>query len=358
MSTTARSIRHKNGLKMSANDNLKFLHIHCGDASAKILKKSEVPGDIMVWREIYLEGPVPGNLSDEEFRKTRAKFISSSIPGLIYENVLAGMNSSYEKPANAGKYEEVVLWFDSCMFDQTIMIHLIELCSKQDLSHTKLSLICIDRGLGELTMEELAALIDTRSNITRKQKTLANKAWKAFRSDTPESISKIINEDCSDLPYLQDALKRHLEQLPSITNGLNRTQNQILEAVSEGADNLIQIFKTVSEMETRPFMGDTSLWQRIDELAECKTPLLKLQGPGRLKNAISLPNKIDAPSIEKIESWKISITETGKNILKGKNDFIKLNGIDVWLGGIHLTEENQWRWDKKRQMPLCLNKNQ
>lgn len=335
------------------NNNLKFLHIHCGDASAKPLQESSVPGDVTVWREIYVEGPVP-DLPDEEFRKTRAEFISSAMPGLTYEGVLAGMNYSYKMLAEAGKYGEVILWFDSCMFDQTILIHLIELCARQNWSDSRLSLICIDRGLGELSMEELVALMDDRHDISNKEKELAVLAWKAFRSGNPGDIESIIHSDCSALPYLKDALTRHLEQYPSTFNGLSRTKNQILKAIDSGAATPMQIFIAASQMEERPFMGDTSLWQRIDELAECKVPLLKLDGPGSLRNAINLPNKINAPSIEKISRWKASITEAGKKVLAGKKDSIELNGIDVWLGGVHLTGKAQWRWDSaKRALVKC-----
>ena len=40
----------------------KYLHIHCGDSSADSLRESSVGGDVFVWREIYIEGPAPGNL--------------------------------------------------------------------------------------------------------------------------------------------------------------------------------------------------------------------------------------------------------------------------------------------------------
>ena len=54
-----------------------LLHIHCGDASADTMRTALIPGDILVWREIYLEGPVPGNMTDSDFRKGRALFLSS-----------------------------------------------------------------------------------------------------------------------------------------------------------------------------------------------------------------------------------------------------------------------------------------
>ncbi|MBU4315625.1 DUF1835 domain-containing protein, partial [Patescibacteria group bacterium] len=160
----------------------RFLHIHCGDSSAKALQESKIPGDVLVWKEIYVEGPVPGNLSEEEFQCIRASYFMTF--GLKYDGVLQGMSARYRKIKEAGKYEEVILWFDACLFDQTIMIYLIDLCAKQSWEKTKLSLICVgecagfDRfcGLGELFPEQLASIFDTRHEVTKEEINLAGEA--------------------------------------------------------------------------------------------------------------------------------------------------------------------------------------
>ncbi|MDD5598582.1 MAG: hypothetical protein PHV82_11610, partial [Victivallaceae bacterium] len=233
--------------------NLKILHIHCGDTSAETLRRSPVPGDIFVWREIYLEGPVPGNVPEDEFRRIRADFLSNS-RHLDYNAVLNGMNARYEMLTAAGKYGEVVLWFDSCMFDQTIMVHLIEQCAARKWSDTKLSLICVDRGLGTLSEDELVPLLDSRREVSREEVALARNAWKAFTSENPADIETLISKDCFALPFLKAAMARHLEQFPGVHNGLNRTQNQIMKVVAEGTTEPMRIFAAVSAMEPRPFM--------------------------------------------------------------------------------------------------------
>jgi hypothetical protein len=40
------------------------------------------------------------------------------------------------------------------------------------------------------------------------------------------------------------------------------------------------------------------------------------------------------------------LTDEGKAVLTGAQDFVATNGIDTWLGGIHLKgREAAWRWD-------------
>ena len=63
---------------------------------------------------------------------------------------------------------------------------------------------------------------------------LAAAAWQAFRSPDPQDIQALLRRDTSPLPFLDGALRRHLQQFPSIENGLARTERQILQLVSEG----------------------------------------------------------------------------------------------------------------------------
>ena len=338
-------------------DNHKYLHIICGDYAADILRNSTVPGDVQVWMEIFIEGPTPGNVSEQEWRRVRAEFISSQyFTTMSMESALQGADDRYANLEKTKEYEEVILWFDACMFDQTLMIHLIDRLAKIDLGDTKLSLICageypgfeVFNGFGELTPEQMAPFFDTRHEITPAEIKLAGDAWKAFTSENPKDIERIISGDCSVLPYLSNALKRFLQKYPSLQNGLNRTQNQIMKVVNEGETKLTDIFSAVSSMEKPKFMGDTSFWQFIHDLATAPVPLLKVEGPETLDKI----SKVDCemPTKKELRKWNVSITNAGKKVLNGEEDFIKLNGIDCWLGGVHLQgNDARWRWDEQSE---------
>src|SRR3989441_9631550 len=44
------------------------------------------------------------------------------------------------------------------------------------------------------------------------------------------------------------------------------------------------------------------------------------------------------------------ITDQGKAVFNGDEDSVRLNGIDLWLGGVHLQgNEAAWRWDEDHQ---------
>jgi hypothetical protein len=45
---------------------------------------------------------------------------------------------------------------------------------------------------------------------------------------------------------------------------------------------------------------------------------------------------------------RVELTELGETVRKGEADFVALNGIDLWLGGVHLEDKNNlWRWDEQ-----------
>jgi hypothetical protein len=36
-------------------------------------------------------------------------------------------------------------------------------------------------------------------------------------------------------------------------------------------------------------------------------------------------------------------------VLSAKADHVTLNGIDRWIGGVHLTPSNLWHWDPSQR---------
>lgn len=214
---------------------------------------------------------------------------------------------------------------------------------------TQLSLICINAfpgidhfmGLGQLAPLQLASLFPTRREVTQTALDLSREAWKAFCSSTPEAIEALLNTDTLALPFLKQALMRHLEEFPASHNGLSRTEKQVLEIVVAGIHKPAQLFRAEMEKEESVFMGDLSFWFFIAGLTEGSNPLLKLADGG----AFSLPlaGKYEEGFLEQI----LEITDKGLAVLNGLADWIPLHdGIDRWLGGVHLRGQNGlWRWD-------------
>jgi len=321
-----------------------MLHVHCGDSSAETLRRSGVPGQVMVWTELYVHGPLPSAATDAEWRRIRSAALSESLWGTVGPEACAARLARQDHDLNAfGSHDEVVLWFDACLFDQLILIRQLDWFGRQDMGPTRLSLLCVGehpavprfRGLGELSGPQMAALLPDRQDVTRAQMGLASRAWAAVRSPEPAAVAALADADTSALPYLGHALNRHLEQLPSTRNGLNRLEDEILRAAGEGQVALPALFTRVSDMEERPFFGDTYLWMTVDRLAEASHPALRIHGPGPI---------LRRADPREISSWSVELTATGRALLDGRAGWFALNQPDRWWGGVHLDPARPVRW--------------
>jgi hypothetical protein len=55
---------------------------------------------------------------------------------------------------------------------------------------------------------------------------------------------------------------------------------------------------------------------------------------------------VDPPGRPVERSTSMRLTDTGARVLAGEADQIALNGIDRWIGGVHLQgHQLPWRWD-------------
>jgi hypothetical protein len=314
-----------------------MLHVLNGDATRVKLEQSRVPGVFAVWADVLHEGPTPLHATQESWRETRARYLAQA-GYTSYDEALGTLRAWDRRLESYREHDEVVLWFEHDLFDQLLLIRHLDWFDTQELGSTVLSLICIDRfpgvpefaGLGQLTPDQLALLLESRQRVTSEQMALGRHAWEAFCAPTPEPLEALLTAGTSPLPLLAGALRRHLEEYPHVSHGLSRSERQILAAIAAGAESPVKIFERAQRMEERVFAGDATVWHQVRELAAGSHPLLRLN--------------VDGPA-GTLPSGTVSLTEDGRRVLEGVEDRIALNGIDRWLGGVHLTTESLWRWD-------------
>ncbi len=64
----------------------------------------------------------------------------------------------------------------------------------------------------------------------------------------------------------------------------------------------------------------------------------------------ALPFLRAALSAHIVKHARLELTEFGRSVMEGAADFVVANGIDLWLGGVHLHGGNNlWRWDEQSQ---------
>jgi hypothetical protein len=309
---------------------LTLLHVANGSSTTSLIERAGIPGETSIWADPLHEGPVPAGAGEGELRSMRARHIARMVGDVRWEDIHADLLAWEGVIARSAASEELVLWFEHDLFDQLNLIQLLDRIGTAPTTAPVVSLICIGsfpgrpsfKGLGELTPHELASLFETRLPIADAQYALARRAWQAFRSDTPESIESLLHDDLEALPFLAAAFRRHLEEFPSATNGLSRTERHVLELASGGPIEVSQVFSQLHNGETAFYIADASFLAVVRELA-----------------ALS-------PSLLTTNDTVIETTPDGLAVLGGGADRVRLCGIDRWLGGVRLEGRGPvWRWD-------------
>jgi RNA polymerase sigma factor (sigma-70 family) len=323
----------------------RFLHVLNGDSVRVTLEQSDVPGAFAVYAEILHEGPVPRATGTHAWRDVRARYLGAR--GYIpYGDALRNLEQWDAKLEAYPQYDEVVLWFEHDLFDQLLLVRHLDWFARQDLGRTALSLICIGEfpgferfdGLGQLNADQLASLLGTRQPVSSEQLSLGKEAWGAFTASDPTALDALARVDHDVLPFLGGALQRIVEEYPATDTGLPRTESEILDLLVQGASSPAKLFVAKARREERVYMGDSTFWLRVQDLAGGETPLVSLD-VGEVEDDGVLPD------------GTVTITDAGRAVLAGRADWIDLDGFDRWIGGVHLTAtlggDTAWRYDSR-----------
>lgn len=288
-----------------------MLHVTNGDAAVPSLRAAGVEGDLLPWREVLHDGPVPGGLAPAELRRVRARFLARD--GLLTERealqAFEARDARLDAAAAGG--EAVTLWFEADLFDVLLLLQVLA----RHFEHGPLRLVLVGqdkwRSVNDVRPETLAALGRTAPTVTREQSTLARSAWAAFTAPDPAGLCGLARGTPA-LPAVGVALRRLLEEYPARHTGLSRTERQLLEAVVAGARTREAAFEGAIRAEERPFLGDASAWSVLERLA----PLL--EGAG--------------------------LSERGRAVLAGREPWNPEE--ERWIGGVRLAPgPAPWRWD-------------
>ncbi len=289
-----------------------LLHITNGDSFTERLKTLSVKGDIITWREMLCEGKTLSSVGSESFWKTRFEFLNKNYrvsKSWFVEKTL----KEYRNLCNHKQQDQIVLWFEYDLFCQINMLAVLSWL-KTFRRHAEISLVCSGKeddsgvlyGLNDLSDERLLALYENRTILSQDDIEYADYVWQLYCSDNPMRLENLMDYDNFQFTYLSDAIKAHLTRFPSIKNGLNAVENNILEvAVEEKPKSKRDFLGKVLKDQGNYGFGDSQYERIITNLK----PLFTSFNPVRL-------------------------SAKGKAILaKKENYYSALRSDDYYLGG-------------------------
>jgi len=305
----------------------KLLHIVDGESTGGSLQASGLrkKGDILPWRDALYTGPVPRGLTLRRLSRLRSHFWTGK------------STTEFDKRdaalARHADYEEVVLWFGPTSICQLSLVQLLAWFGEHGRGKTRLSLVSAYGGwLGpERPLQAYAA----RQPVTSDQRRLGRRVWLAFCSPSPGALSHLLTTDLRPLPEIRDTITFMLQEYPERHSGLSRLERKLLQTV-QSLGVTAPAFAIAMPLHTE-MVGDGLLLDMLRAFVTAPHPLLRFAEP--------FTGKLDS---YKFNGSKITVTDEGRGMLAGKADHVALNGIDRWIGGMHLLGHRvRWRWDER-----------
>lgn len=289
-----------------------LLHITNGDSFTERLQALKIKGDIITWREMLCEGKTLTNVGSETFWKARFEFLHKNYKvskSWFIEKTL----KEYRSLCNHKQQNKIVLWFEYDLFCQINMLAVLSWL-KTHRKYAEISLVCsgnedeTDRmyGLCELSDEQLLDLYENRTILKQGDIEYADYVWQLYCSDNPIRLENLSDLKDYQFDYLSDAIANHLQRFPTIKNGLNRMENNILQLAAEKKPSTKKaLLNTVLKNQGELGFGDSQYERAINRLR----PLFTTFNPVRL-------------------------TKKGKEILDNQTSYYScLQDNDVYLGG-------------------------
>ena len=300
-----------------------MLHITNGDSAVEPIRALGLGGEVLPWRDVLHEGPVPAPATLDSLRPHRARFLAG-YRGATAVDIARELEQRDRRLGASAGDGEVALWFEHDLYDQLQLAQVLDhLAGRMQPRAARLTLAQSNDYLELLDAGRLRAMWEQRIDVTDAQLAAARRAWGAFAAADPREIERVL-DDVRALPYMRAALARHLEEYPDTDGGLSRTERQALEALEAGDRPLPGLFHAAHhEREAPIFLGDTVFEGMIDALSSGDEPLVRVRD-------------------------EVALTAAGREVLAGRRDRVETLGIDRWLGGVHLRGRRvPFRWDRR-----------
>jgi hypothetical protein len=242
----------------------------------------------------------------------------------------------------SSEYERVVLWLEHDRYDQFVLLRCLawfdehgapprlELVGPSDFPGATRFV-----GLGQLPPEALRLLWERREPISEEQLAFGRDTWRAFRAPDPRALAALVRAGTPLLPALAAALHRHLQELPSVRDGLGLTHRLLLKRLADdGAQRVGKLVGLVMHGDDPlPGLGDLGYDLALRELAAPPEPLVLRSG---------------ALAADAWHRDEISITEFGLAVLAGKRDALDVPLPERWVGGVRIApRQRTWRWNER-----------
>ncbi|WP_340118320.1 DUF1835 domain-containing protein [Pelagibius sp. 7325] len=327
------------------NDPSKTLHVVSGGSAAGCLKQAlrvrnhqvlvgdsdlhcgpaPMMDDLIAWhriRKVY---------SDTLFETWHRAMSDHPLPPTVSfgDEPEIGPHIDGERLAEA---PEVVVWVTQGLADQLLLTWIVFLFDRFKFDHAKLRVVEFEHShqkwplvtIGMLSPEAINRLNPGAKPLGSDQIEELRRAWQAYTASDPGLLVDYL-ADPGLLPFLHRAMAELIYRYPDVRTGLSRWDEVLLRQTIENGPLPRKITGyAMAFSDTPDWVRDPYLYDRLTKLGGLgpSSPLVSLSSSQPLK-----------------KQHLVEITDFGRKVLAGEANHVAENGIDDWVGGVHLTPD-------------------
>jgi len=314
------------------------------------------------WQDDLTLGPVPLTQSLEDLTNIREFFRRSYRTETIMtakdEEIAAeenGEQTSLNRASFAKRDEqlrqldgavEIVAWCGRNRREILMLCAVLNFAPPELLRNSKLMIApCPTWGPFVCKPDELEQIFRARFPISHEFQEFLQQIWNGYTASDPGRLVAASKHALNQNGAIGRVLLWILEEYPSLENGLSRTEEDLLRYADE--DNSIARIVGKSIGLSNDQIGDVDLYARIWNFLSCDQPLLELTTSG-----VSLA---DIDSMHALRQLAVRPSSFGRQLLKGKADYVHVNGLDRWIGGVHMCGKSvPWRFNRQTETLICI----
>jgi uncharacterized protein DUF1835 len=313
------------------------LHIVLGDSAGGIFTRVFFARDrLLIDHDVLSCGPTPPCTDLAAWRKLRADYWSSFVPGNVGEHV----HSRFNLVDNAQRLvdaERIHIWAATGVSEQLFIAFVVHLTQLVGADLSKLAIVPFEsvgkrriKGLGELDEEQMRAHPEPLAiPVEISQQYLG--AWSALTSPDPALLVGFPVQHSQASSWLKLSMRLMTRRYPDKRTGLSYWDHALLSRVKARGPEVSRIigYTMAETFEFGDLVGDWYLFGRMLRLGSERNPqpLLTLSG-----------------ELTSIRSAEAVLTPFGEEVLAGTASNYPANPIDDWAAGVRLSSEAGGLW--------------
>jgi hypothetical protein len=315
------------------------VHVVPGSSAAGCLREALHPAcaTLLVHRDLLSCGPLPRLDSIDEWRRVRQAYLRT-----LWSDDWASLEQDFEQDLSFQSdtlraATTITLWIGTGLAEQLLLGWIVELLRLLNVELSALRVVQFHRtsthsevvGIGVLDPQALRDHPEPQSLHQHALNELSS-AWQAVTAPEPDALLAFLGADADSLPFLRRGLNGLLYRFPDLQRGLNVWELELLRYTREVGPRALRIvgYTMGHDLSIPDWVGDDYLFHRLRRLADTALahPLVALTGDIRLRTT------------------EAHLTARGHDVLDGRANFVALNGIDDWVGGVHLDSTRGQVW--------------